>query len=52
MTQQEQIRAFEDDLDNLVDRYRAEFDMTYASVVGVLAIKAHLMIKESAEDDE
>jgi len=36
MTQEEQVEAFTFELDNLIDRYTQEFDLTLASVIGVL----------------
>ena len=36
MTQEEQVDAFTFELDNLIDRYTQEFDLTLASVIGVL----------------
>jgi hypothetical protein len=52
MSDKEQIYAFGDDLDKLVERYRSEFDITYASVVGVLFMKATLMTSEASEDSD
>jgi hypothetical protein len=51
MTESQQIFAFSDDIDRLVDRYRTEFNITYASVVGVLFMKAHLLCDEAEKDD-
>jgi len=36
MTEREQVEAFSDDLEKLIYRYRDEFDLTIASMVGVL----------------
>jgi hypothetical protein len=47
MTDKEQTDAFSDDLDKLVERYRQEFEMTYAQVVGTLHMKAWLMCAEA-----
>lgn len=52
MTPNQQITAFSDDLDNLVDRYRREFDLSYAAVVGVFFMKAHLLCAEAVEEDD
>lgn len=41
MSEKEQIDAFADDIDKLVDRYANEFDMTYAAAIGVLQMKIH-----------
>lgn len=54
MTEKEQIEAFADDLDRLVDRYCDEFDLSYAAAVGVLHFKAHLLMDswdESPDED-
>jgi len=52
MTEKEQIGKFADDVDKLVDRYRAEFDLSYAAVVGALTMKVHLLCEEAAEGEE
>ena len=52
MTDKEQITHFANDIDNLVDRYRSEYDMTYAAIVGVLQMKSHLLIVEASERDD
>lgn len=36
----EQTQAFSDTLDAAIDRFTQEFDLSYASVIGVLAMKA------------
>lgn len=51
MTEKEQTTAFANDLDSLVERYRVEFDMTYAAVVGTLQMKQWLMCREAAESE-
>jgi hypothetical protein len=50
MSESEQITALGADLDALIERYREEFDLTYAAVVGCLHIKAHLLCMEAIED--
>jgi len=49
MSEADQIKHFGDEIDRLVDRFRQEYEMTYAAAVGVLHIKAHLLCAESAE---
>jgi hypothetical protein len=49
MTDKEQITAFADAIDRLVEDYRAEFDLTYAAAVGVLQMKIHLLCEEAGE---
>lgn len=50
MTAHEQTSAFAKDIDKLVHRYREEFDLNYASAIGVLFMKAHALSEESAEE--
>lgn len=38
MTTAEQTQAFADDIQRVVDRYRAEFELTIAAAVGVLEL--------------
>lgn len=54
MTEHEQITHLADDLDSLVERYRKEYDLTYASVIGALMMKVHLLCMEDTmeEDDD
>jgi len=52
MDHAEQIAKFENDLDALIDRYRVEFDMTYAAMVGSLFIKVHALASEANGEDE
>lgn len=49
MEETEKIDAFASDLDRLVERYRKEFCITYAAVVGTLHIKASLLCNELEE---
>jgi len=39
MTNEDQTEAFNDSLDAAIDRFTQEFDLTYASVIGVLSMK-------------
>ena len=50
----EQTQAFSDTLDSAIDRFTQEFDLSYASVIGVLAMKAIEITIQSSfnhEDD-
>ena len=49
MTEGQQINHFANDLDNLVERYAKEYDLTYAAMVGVLQMKSHLLCSEAQE---
>lgn len=51
MTHREQESAFADDLNKLIDRYRFEFDLTYAQMVGLLTITSHNLLNESCDPD-
>lgn len=44
--QGEQIEAFAHELDKLVDRFCDEYDVPYASVVGVLHFKTKLLMDD------
>lgn len=47
--------AFAQELDNLVERFRKEFDLSYGELVGVLTLKSHLMANEylgELQDDD
>lgn len=48
MNDSEQVRQLGDELDRLINRFRQEYDMTYAAVVGVLEMKKHLLCEEAA----
>ena len=43
----EQIRHFQKELDKLIFRYRKEYDITYASLIGILFACAQLMVDET-----
>jgi len=40
---------FANDLERLINRYRSEYDITYAQLVGVLHIQSHLLCREAEE---
>lgn len=52
MSRIQQVAAFANDLDNLIERYEQEFDLTYVDVIGVLHLKTHLICVDAAADDE
>ena len=49
MTDKEQTDAFADDLDKLVERYRNEYEISYAQVIGTLQMKSWLLSSEADE---
>lgn len=52
MSQRDQQLAFTSDIEMVIDRYRAEFELTLSSAVGVLEVVKHKLIAEILEDDE
>lgn len=52
MDAKEQTQQFSDELDKLVNRFRAEYDLTYAVAVGVLQMKIHLLCAEAADRED
>lgn len=44
-----QIQHFCNDLDALIDRYASEFDLNYASIIGALQMKTHLLCQEALD---
>lgn len=49
MDQTEQTNHFGDELDKLVDRFRKEYDISYASVIGTMQMKIYLLCSEAEE---
>lgn len=50
MTDSEQIAALETDLHRLIDRYRAEFNLTLAAAIGTLeVVKLELFNQQTKE---
>lgn len=52
MNEQDQIGHFNDDLQRLLDKYSAEFDMSLASQVGTLMCKIYELISSSYEEED
>ncbi len=52
MKESKQIEMFQEDLDKLVERYSSEFDLTLASMIGVLEVKIHEIIKNTIDQSE
>jgi hypothetical protein len=51
MTDREQTEHFANELDRMIDRFRSEYQISYASVIGTLNIKAVSLTIEASEDD-
>jgi uncharacterized FlaG/YvyC family protein len=52
MNEQDQIGHFNDDLQRLLDKYSAEFDMSLASQVGTLMCKIYELISSSYDEED
>lgn len=53
MEEREQVMAFAEDLEKLIFRYRDEFDITVASMVGVIeCAKYEVLLSAGGDDDE
>lgn len=52
MDANEQVQHFADELDKLVNRFRSEYDLSYAATVGTLQMKVHLLCMEAEEQSE
>lgn len=50
MTEPEQIQALQDDLNRVIDRYRAEFNLTIASAIGTLEIVKLDLYQQETKD--
>ena len=52
MIENPQVQHFCRDLDALFNRYRDEYDLSNAEVIGVLQMKLHLLCTEVIEDHD
>lgn len=50
MSHVEQIEHLENDLDNIIERYRKEYEMTYAAMIGVFMLKVYQLSEEAYEE--
>ena len=46
-----QTMQLADELDKLIHRFKLEYDLEYAQVVGVLTMKAHLLMNEAENEN-
>lgn len=46
-----EIEQFADEIDKVFERFRHEYDLTYAAAIGVLTMKIHTLVAESQEGD-
>lgn len=55
MNESQQVDHLANEIDRIIARFRAEYDMTYAAVIGVLEMKKAALCQEAvdvAEDQE
>lgn len=52
MTEREQTEHFDVELTALIRRFRLEYEMTYAAVIGTLQIKIVELVNEAQDDEE
>jgi hypothetical protein len=52
MTVQENINAFSDEIEKVINRFRDEFDLPYAAAVGVLHIAAERLSREAVNTED
>lgn len=52
MTIPEQMVAFATEIENVVDRYRAEFDLPAMAAVGVLELMKARLIRDAMSEDD
>lgn len=53
MTDSEQISAFVSEMHKLIDRFRAEYDLPVASILGAIeCVKLELFVNEKNDQDE
>lgn len=54
MPPNDQTTHFANDLERLINRYRDEYDITYAQLIGTLHLTMHLLCREAEQkiDDE
>ena len=50
MTEPEQTHAFAADLQKVIDRYRAEFNLTLAAAIGTLEVVKMHLYEEQTKD--
>lgn len=46
------VEHLSNEIDRMIDRFRQEYDMSYAETVGVLQMKIHLLCCEAADRDD
>lgn len=44
-----QVEHLSNEIDRIIDRFRSEYEISYAAVVGVLTMKIHTLCDEAAD---
>jgi hypothetical protein len=52
MSHNDQVRHLADELDRLIERFRSEYDLNYAAVVGTLQMKCYLLCQEAQDRED
>lgn len=52
MSEQEQAQHLANELSAVIDRFRAEYDISYATAIGCLEIIKMDLFREGVEDDD
>lgn len=52
MDAKDQIEHLENDLEIIIERYRKEYDLSYAAIVGVFMLKVHQLSVEAYDEPE
>ena len=52
MTEKEQIAHLRADIERVIERYRSEYEITYASFVGVLHVAAFELLHRAHNEDD
>ncbi len=52
MTDKQQTDHFAHELDRLIDRFRMEYEISYAAVIGTLHIKATTLVIDAGDENE
>lgn len=52
MDAKDQIDHLENDLEIIIERYRKEYDLSYAAIVGVFMLKVHQLSVEAYDEPD
>ena len=52
MSEKEQIEHLDQELIRLIERFRKEYNLSYASVIGTLHLRAHILAQEAIDSEK